>query len=89
MKLSAEELDKISRRLSGLAADCLFMHDEATIGCRLIGVYSTTPYAVINRLRAVLCRADNLLDDLRCVSASLDDLLIRDKYLDDVEVSDV
>ena len=89
MKMSEEELDKISTRLGHLAAECLFVHDEATIGCRVIGVYSTTPYAVINRLRAVLCRADNLLDELHCVSASLDDLLIKEKHLDDVEVADV
>ena len=89
MKLAAEELDKISTHLGHLAAECLFVHDEATIGCRLIGVYSTTSYAVISRLRAVLCRANNLLDELHCVSASLDDLLIKDKHLDDVEVADV
>lgn len=89
MKLSDEELNEISKRLCSLASECLFMHDEATIGCRLIGVYSTTPYSVVARLRAVLCRVDNLLDDLHCVSAALDDLLIKEKYLDDVEVSNV
>ena len=89
MKLSQEELDKISIRLCDLATECNFMYDAAKIGSRVIGCYCNSSYQVINVLQEVLRRANNLLDDLHCVSAALDDLLIKDKHLDDVEVSDV
>lgn len=87
--MTKEQLDTIANRLCSLASYCQFVHDEAVIGFRLIGIYEKSSYDVTNRLRAVLRFADNLLDDLHCVSASLDDLLIKDKHLDDVEVSDV
>lgn len=89
MKMSKDELRKISSRLCDLACECQFMCDEAKIGSRLVGCYSDSSYSVIDHLQQVLRRADNLLDALHCVSASLDDLLIKDKHLDDVEVSDV
>lgn len=88
MELSKEQLDTIANRLCTLATFCQLVHDESTIGSRLIGLYSKTSYDVVNRLRTVLRCADKLLDELDCVSASLDDLLIKDKHLADVEVSD-
>ena len=88
MELSKEQLDNIANRLCALATYCQFVHDEATIGSRLIGVYSKSSSEVVNRLQAVLSCSDSLLDSLHSVSAALDDLLIKDKYLDDVEVSD-
>ena len=89
MKLSKEELKRISTRLCNLATECHFMYDEAKLGSRLVGCYCDSSYAVIDRLQEVLRRADNLLDELHCVSASLNDLLIKDKHLDDAEVADV
>lgn len=89
MELNKEQLETISNRLCTLATYCHFMYDEATLGSRLIGVYSKSSYEVVDRLQCVLRFSDNLLDNLRSVSAALDSLLIRNKYLDDVEVSDV
>ena len=65
------------------------MADEAKVYSRIVGVYSDSSDSVIDHLQQVLRRADNLLDALHCVSASLDDLLIKDKHLDDVDASDV
>ena len=89
MKLTREELEKISTRLIDLSTECLFMYDEAKIGSRLVGCYCDSSYAVVDKLQSVLRRADKLLDDLHCVEAALDDLLVKEKYLDDVEVSNV
>lgn len=85
VELTAEELQKISDRLCNLATECHFMYDEAKFASRMVGVYSTSSYQVVNRLQGVLRRADNLLDELHFVSASLDDILIRHKVLDDAE----
>lgn len=89
MELTKEQLDTIGNRLCTLATYCQFVHDEATIGSRLIGIYSKSSYDVVSRLQAVLSCSESLLDSLHFVSAALDDLLIRNKYLDDVEVSNV
>ncbi len=89
MELTKEQLDTIGNRLCALAAYCQFVHDEAQVGSRLIGIYSKSSYEVVNRLQSVLRLSDSLLDSLRSVSVSLDSLLIRNKVLDDVEVSDV
>ena len=89
MKISKDELKRISDRLCSLAFECHFMYDESILGSRLIGCYCDSYYAVIDRLQQVLRRDDKLLDALHCVSAELDDLLIKDKHLDDVEVADV
>lgn len=86
MKLSKEELEKISTRLIDLATECMFMYDEAKVGSRLVGCYCDSSYAVIARLHSVLRRADKLLDDLHCVEATLDGLLIQHKVLDDEEM---
>mgnify|MGYP001772822347 CR=1 FL=1 len=89
MKISKEELDEISSRLCDLAIECRFMYDEALIASRLVGCYCDSSYQVISQLQVVLHRYDNLLDDLHRVSASLDDLLIKDKILDDEGCSNV
>ena len=88
MKLSKEELKRISTRLCNLATECHFMYDEAKLGSRLVGCYSDSSYSVIDHLQQVLHRADNLLDTLHCVRASLDDLLTAEMP-DDFEVADV
>lgn len=85
MKMSSEELEKISLRLCDLATECHFMYDEAKISSHFVGCYCNSSYQVVSRLQHVLRRANYLLDDLHCVSASLDDLLIKEKTLDDVE----
>ena len=87
--MSKNELRKISSRLCDLACECQFVADEAKVYSRIVGVYSDSSDSVIDHLHQVLRRADNLLDELRLVSASLDDLLIKDKHLDDAEVADV
>lgn len=89
MKMFKSELRKISSRICDLACECQIMADEAKVYSRIVGVYSDSSDSVIDHLQQVLRRSDNLLDALHCVSASLDDLLIKDKYLDDVEVADV
>lgn len=89
MKISKNELRKISTRICDLACECQFVADEAKVYSRIVGVYSDSSDSVIDHLQQVLRRADNLLDALHCVSASLDDLLVKSKYLDDVEVADV
>lgn len=89
MELTKEQLDTIAKRLCALATYCRYMYDDAMFGSRVIGVYSKSSYEVENRLRAVLSSSEKLLDNLHSVSAALDSLLIRDKVLDDVEVSDV
>ena len=86
MKISQEELDKISLRLCNLATECMFMYDEAKIGSRLVGCYCDSSYEVVDKLQSVLRRADRLLDDLHCVEATLDGLLIQHKVLDDEEM---
>lgn len=83
MKLTAEELNKISIRLCDLATECHFMYDEAKLGSRLVGCYCESSYAVVSQLQCVLRRADKLLDDLHCVEATLDGLLVQHKVLDD------
>lgn len=88
MELTKEQLDTIANRLCALATYCRFMYDDAIIGSRVIGIYSKSSYEVQNRLRAVLSSSDKLLDNLHSVSAALDTLLIRDKVLDDAEVSE-
>lgn len=85
MEISEEEIEKICERLCNLATECHFMYDEATLASRLVGCYCNSSYQVISHLQDVLRRSDDLLDDLRRVSASLDDLLIKDKTLNDVE----
>ena len=89
MKMSKEELDEISSRLCNLATECQFMYDEAKIASRIVGCYCDSSYQVISQLQVVLRRYDILLDDLHRVSASLDDLLIKNKILDDEECSNV
>ena len=89
MKMSKDELRKISSRICDLACECQFMADEAKVYSRIVGAYADSSDSVIDHLQQVLRRADNLLDALHCVSAELDDLLIKDKHLDDVEVADV
>lgn len=89
MKISKEELRVISRRLCDLATECHFMYDEAKMSSRLVGCYCSSSYEVISQLQVVLRRSDVLLDELHRVSASLDDLLIKDKILDDEECSNV
>lgn len=89
MELTKEQLDTIVNRLCALATYCQFVHDEATIGSRFIGTHTKSSYDVVSRLQAVLSCSDNLLDSLQSVTAALDSLLIKAKYLDDVEVSDV
>lgn len=89
MKLTEEQLDKIANRLCRLSTHCHFVYDEAYLGSRIIGIHSSSYDEVVSRLQAVLHLVDDLLDEVHCVSASLDDLLIRNKYLDDVEVSNV
>ena len=86
MKMSSEELKKISSRLCDLATECQFMYDEAKIASRLVGCYCNSSYQVISQLQVVLRRYDDLLNDLHRVSASLDDLLIKDRILDDEEM---
>ena len=85
MKLSEEELKKISECLCNLATECHFMYDAAILHSFLIGCRDRDSFMVISHLQGVLRRADFLLDHLRSASASLDDLLIRDKTFDDVE----
>lgn len=89
MELNKEQLQTISNRLCVLATYCHFMYDEALLGARLIGVHSKSSYEVVTRLQDVLRFSDDLVDNLRSVSAALDSLLIRNKTLDDEEVSDV
>lgn len=89
MRLTKEQLDTISNRLCRLSTFCHFVYDEAYLGSRTIGIQSKSFDEVVGRLQAVLHLFDDLLDEAHCVSAALDDLLIKDKYLDDVEVSDV
>lgn len=89
MELIKEQLDTIADRLCRLATYCQIVHDEAIIGSRLIGTYTKSSYGVVNRLQAVLSSSDELLDSLRCATAALDSLLLFNKVLDDVEVSDV
>lgn len=89
MKMSEKELLKISERLINLAAELHFMYDAAKLASRIVGCYCDSSYEVITHLQDVLRRADNLRNDLCLVSASLDDLLVKNKPLDDVEVSDV
>lgn len=89
MKMSKNELRKISTRICDLACECQFVADEAKVYSRIVGVYSDESDSVIDHLSQVLRRADNLLDALHCVSATLDNLLIKDKHLDDVEAADV
>ena len=89
MKISKEELKTISDRLCNLATECHFMYDESIIASRLVGCYCDSSYQVISQLQVVLRRTDRLLDDLHRVSASLDDLLIKDKILDDEGCSNV
>lgn len=86
MKLSQEELSKISVRLCNLATECHFMYDEAKFASRLIGCYIDSSYGVESYLQAVLRRYDKLLDDLHCVEATLDGLLVQHKVLDDEEM---
>ena len=85
MKLSEEELKKISDCLCNLATECHFMYDAAKLHSFLIGCRDSSSFMVISHLQDVLRRADVLLEDLRCVSASLDDLLVKEKTLNDVE----
>lgn len=85
MKLSEEELKKISDCLCNLATECHFMYDSAKLHSFLIGSRDSSSYMVISHLQDVLRRVDFLLGDLRCVSASLDDLLVKEKTLDNVE----
>ena len=89
MKMSKNELRKISTCVCDLACECQFMADEAKVYSRIVGVFSDSSDSVIDHLQQVLRRTDYLLDALHCVSASLNDLLIRDKHLDDAEVADV
>lgn len=86
MKLTTEELNEISIHLCHLASECHLMYDEAKISSRLVGCYDETSYKVVSRLQDVLRRADKLLDELHCVSSTLDSLLIRHKVLDDSEM---
>lgn len=86
MKLSQEELSKISVRLCHLATECQFMHDEAMYASRLIGCFIESSYGVESQLQVVLRRYDKLLDDLHCVEATLDGLLVKHKVLDDEEM---
>lgn len=89
MKLTKEQLDMIAKRLCRLSMRCQFVYDDSLLGSRIIGIHCNSYDEVVGRLQAVLDLADDLLDEVHCVSAVLDDLLIKDKYLDDVEVSDV
>lgn len=83
MKLTAEELDQISSRLCNLATECHFMYDSAKLSSHLIGCYDNTSGMVVVHLRDVLRRVNHLLDDLHCVEASLDDLLVKDRVIGD------
>lgn len=89
MELNKEQLETIANRLCTLATYCNFMYDEAILASRLIGVYAKSSYEVVDRLHYVLRFSDNLLENLRSVSAFSDSLLIRERTLDDAEVSDV
>lgn len=86
MELTKEQLDMIINRLCVLATYCQFVHDEATIGSRLVDVHYKTSYDVVTCLQAVLQCSDNLIHSLHSVSAALDSLLVRNKILDDEEV---
>lgn len=86
MKLSREELSKISVRLCNLATECRYMHDEAKFASRVIGCYIDSSFGVESQLQSVLRRYDKFLDDLHCVEATLDGLLVQHKILDDAEM---
>lgn len=87
MKLTNEDKDKICSRLSDLACECDFMREEANLRQFAIGCYSNNDSdTVIRHLRDVLRRADNLLDDLHCVQATLDGLLVQSRVLDEAEM---
>lgn len=81
MKISEKELQKISERLCSLAFECHFLYDDAKYASRMVGVYDTSSEQVVNRLQDVLRRSDCLLDDLKLVQASLDDLLVRERVI--------
>lgn len=86
MNLTDEQLDKISTCLCNLATECSFMHDTAYVNSNLIGTYRSSFCQVVASLQAVLRRADKLLDDLHCVEAVLDSLLVKDCIMQDSEV---
>lgn len=86
MKLTAEELDRISTRLCNLASECHFMYDSAKLGSYLVACCDNSSFMVVNHLENVLLRADRLLDDLHCIEAILDGLLVQHKVLDDAEM---
>ena len=82
MSISQEELNEISSRLTNLATECGFMYDECKIHSRLIGCYCGSLERAIDYLQVVLRRSEDLKADLHSVCASLDDLLEKERILD-------
>lgn len=86
MKLTEEQLDVIAKRLCALATECQFMHDEALLCFHSIAFHDKSSFMVVAYLQEVLSRVDKLLDNLHCVDATLDGLLVQHKVLDDEEM---
>lgn len=86
MKITQEELNEISLRLTNLATECGFMYDECKVHSRLVGCYCGSLERAIDYLQIVLRRAEILKDDLHSVCASLDDLLEKERIIQDSEV---
>lgn len=86
MKLSQEELSKISEWLCNLATECSFMYDSAKYASRIIGCYVYSFDEVEYYLQDVLRRYDILLDDLHRLQSTLEGLLVQHQLHDDEDM---
>ena len=82
MKLSKEELEEVSSRLSNLATYCDFTRQESNICQFVIGSYCDNDLdSAIYHLKRVMYYYEPLMERLNLVRAALDGLLIKEKTL--------